>query len=68
VEQLLVSQRLLVFVQAHRCLQGGLCPDPHGYLPATPNLIQPLSLDEAYLDVTAPLLDLGSATAIAAAI
>jgi len=30
--------------------------------------IQPLSLDEAYLDVTAPLLDCGSATAIAAAI
>jgi DNA polymerase-4 len=29
------------------------------------NLIQPLSLDEAYLDVTAPLLDRGSATAIA---
>lgn len=31
-------------------------------------LIQPLSLDEAYLDVTAPLRPLGSATAIAAAI
>jgi DNA polymerase-4 len=29
------------------------------------SLIQPLSLDEAYLDVTAPLLDRGSATAIA---
>jgi DNA polymerase IV len=28
-------------------------------------LIQPLSLDEAYLDVTAPLLNRGSATAIA---
>ncbi|MGI4956135.1 MAG: DNA polymerase IV [Janthinobacterium lividum] len=28
-------------------------------------LIQPLSLDEAYLDVTQPLRDLGSATAIA---
>jgi len=28
-------------------------------------LIQPLSLDEAYLDVTAPLVDRGSATAIA---
>ncbi|WP_419731144.1 DNA polymerase IV [Lichenicola sp.] len=28
-------------------------------------LIQPLSLDEAYLDVTRPLRDLGSATAIA---
>jgi DNA polymerase IV len=28
-------------------------------------LIQPLSLDEAYLDVTAPTLDRGSATAIA---
>ena len=28
-------------------------------------LIQPLALDEAYLDVTEPLLDLGSATAIA---
>jgi len=28
-------------------------------------LIQPLSLDEAYLDVTAPLVDKGSATAIA---
>ncbi len=29
------------------------------------DLIQPLSLDEAYLDVTRPLRDLGSATAIA---
>jgi DNA polymerase-4 len=29
------------------------------------SLIQPLSLDEAYLDVTAPLIDRGSATAIA---
>jgi len=29
-------------------------------------MIQPLSLHEAYLDVTAPLLDRGSATAIAA--
>ncbi len=29
------------------------------------SLIQPLSLDEAYLDVSAPLLDRGSATAIA---
>jgi len=28
-------------------------------------LIEPLSLDEAYLDVTAPLVELGSATAIA---
>ena len=28
-------------------------------------LIQPLSLDEVYLDVTAPMLDRGSATAIA---
>ena len=31
-------------------------------------LVQPLSLDEAYLDVTEPLQDLGSATAIAVAI
>ena len=31
-------------------------------------LIEPLSLDEAYLDVTAPKQDLGSATAIAACI
>lgn len=30
--------------------------------------IEPLSLDEAYLDVTEPLIDLGSATAIAKAI
>ncbi len=29
------------------------------------DLIEPLSLDEAYLDVTSPKLDLGSATAIA---
>src|SRR5271169_2929095 len=29
------------------------------------SLIQPLSLDEAYVDVTAPLVDLGSATVIA---
>ena len=32
------------------------------------DLIEPLSLDEAYLDVTAPKLDLGSATAIASEI
>jgi DNA polymerase-4 len=32
------------------------------------SLIQPLSLDEAYLDVTTPLVDRGSATAIAAGI
>jgi DNA polymerase-4 len=32
------------------------------------SLIQPLSLDEAYLDVTAPRVDRGSATAIAAEI
>jgi DNA polymerase-4 len=31
-------------------------------------VIQPLSLDEAHLDVTEPLIDLGSATAIAAEI
>ena len=31
-------------------------------------LIEPLSLDEAYLDVSQPLIDLGSATAIASAI
>jgi DNA polymerase-4 len=29
------------------------------------SLVQPLSLDEAHLDVTVPLIDLGSATAIA---
>ncbi|MEA2743179.1 MAG: polymerase, partial [Acetobacteraceae bacterium] len=29
------------------------------------SLVQPLSLDEAYLDVTTPLIDRGSATAIA---
>ncbi len=32
------------------------------------NLIEPLSLDEAYLDVSAPKHDLGSATAIASSI
>ena len=32
------------------------------------DLIEPLSLDEAYLDVTEPLVDRGSATAIAAEI
>ncbi len=32
------------------------------------DLVEPLSLDEAYLDVTAPKIDLGSATAIAKAI
>lgn len=32
------------------------------------SVIEPLSLDEAYLDVTEPLIDLGSASAIATAI
>ncbi len=40
----------------------------HGIFARYTAIIQPLSLDEAYLDVTGSLLDGGSATAIAAAI
>ncbi len=37
----------------------------HAIFARYPPVVQPLSLDEAYLDVTVPLLDRGSATAIA---
>jgi DNA polymerase-4 len=58
----------LVFVRPRFEVYRAVSAQIHaGFVRYTP-LIQPLSLDEAYLDVTAPLLDRGSATAIAAEI
>ena len=56
-------------LRAHplRCLQGGEPPDPRDF-PSYTDLVEPLSLDEAYLDVTAPRRGPPSATAIARAI
>jgi DNA polymerase-4 len=56
-ELVFVRPRFEVYRTVSRQIQGIFAR----YTP----LIQPLSLDEAYLDVTQPLLDRGSATAIA---
>ncbi len=58
----------LVFVPPRFDVYKAVSQQIHGVFARYTPLIQPLSLDEAYLDVTAPLIDLGSATAIAAAI
>jgi DNA polymerase-4 len=58
----------LVFVPPRFDVYKAVSRQIHGIFARYTSLIQPLSLDEAYLDVTAPLLDPGSATAIAEAI
>lgn len=58
----------LVFVRPRFDTYRAVSRRVHAVLARYTPLIQPLSLDEAYLDVTRPLLDLGSATAIAEAI
>ena len=58
----------LVFVRPRFDVYKAVSQQIHTIFARYTPLIQPLSLDEAYLDVTHPLLDLGSATAIAAEI
>ena len=58
----------LVFVPPRFDVYKAVSQQIHAVFARYTPLIQPLSLDEAYLDVTAPLLDRGSATAIAAEI
>jgi len=55
----------LVFVPPRFDVYRGVSRQIHDIFERYTPLIQPLSLDEAHLDVTAPLIDLGSATAIA---
>ena len=58
----------LVFVRPRFDVYKAVSAQKHAVFARYTSLIQPLSLDEAYLDVTAPLIDRGSATAIAAEI
>jgi DNA polymerase IV len=58
----------LVFVPPRFDVYKAISQQIHAIFARYTPLIQPLSLDEAYLDVTAPLIDPGSATAIAAEI
>ena len=53
----------LVFVPPRFDVYKAVSAQIHAVFARYTALIQPLSLDEAYLDVTAPLLDRGSATA-----
>ena len=55
----------LVFVRPRFDAYRAVSRQIHGIFARYTAIIQPLSLDEAYLDVTSPLLDRGSATAIA---
>ncbi|WP_428484466.1 DNA polymerase IV [Rhodopila sp.] len=55
----------LVFVPPRFDVYKAVSRQIHDIFARYTSLVQPLSLDEAYLDVTAPLLDRGSATAIA---
>lgn len=55
----------LVFVPPRFDVYKSVSRQIHAIFARYTSLIQPLSLDEAYLDVTAPLVDRGSATAIA---
>ena len=58
----------LVFVPPRFDVYKAVSAQIHAVFARYTRLIQPLSLDEATLDVTAPLLERGSATAIAAEI
>jgi DNA polymerase-4 len=55
----------LVFVPPRFDVYKAISQQIHSIFARYTPLIQPLSLDEAYLDVTEPLIDRGSATAIA---
>jgi DNA polymerase-4 len=55
----------LVFVPPRFDVYKEVSRQVHSIFARYTTLIQPLSLDEAYLDVTAPLIERGSATAIA---
>jgi DNA polymerase-4 len=55
----------LVFVPPRFDVYRAVSRQIHAIFERYTPLIQPLSLDEAHLDVTHPLIDLGSATAIA---
>jgi DNA polymerase-4 len=55
----------LVFVRPRFDAYRAVSHQIHDIFARYTPVIQPLSLDEAYLDVTSPLLDRGSATAIA---
>jgi DNA polymerase-4 len=55
----------LVFVPPRFDIYRTVSQQIHAIFACYTSLIQPLSLDEAHLDVTVPLLDRGSATAIA---
>ncbi len=55
----------LVFVPPRFDVYRAVSQQVHAIFACYTSLIQPLSLDEAHLDVTTPLLDRGSATAIA---
>src|ERR1700722_1959804 len=55
----------LVFVPPRFDVYRAVSRQIHAIFERYTPLIQPLSLDEAHLDVTTPLIDLGSATAIA---
>jgi len=55
----------LVFVPPRFDVYRAVSRQIHAIFERYTPLIQPLSLDEAHLDVTQPLVDLGSATAIA---
>ena len=58
----------LAFVRPRFDVYKAVSQQIHAIFARYTPVIQPLSLDEAYLDVTSPLLDRGSATAIAAEI
>ena len=55
----------LVFVPPRFDVYNAVSQQIHTVFARYTSIIQPLSLDEAYLDVTDPILDRGSATAIA---
>src|ERR1051326_3208094 len=55
----------LIFVPPRFDTYRAVSRQIHAIFARFTSLIQPISLDEAHLDVTAPLVDLGSATAIA---